>query len=360
MNNVNDSYTEDYNSLVKKGLVNSVGLFKATNDVDEQSLDFFTYAEKYVAKMKEDGRGKSAKNYEVSVNNLQKFLGCRTIDFNKMTAVFFYKYHTWMLRKGLGNRGQELYLGSIRKIFNEAVLEYNDYDTGEILIRVSPFKRFKVPTFIYTNNAEKKALSVETIRKIFAYQPQTSREALAKDIYTLSFCLCGMNAADLYACDKFDSNSKKLTYYRAKTKSRRADGAEMQITFPAEVEHLLSKYGSSSVGSGVFNFSKHYANVDNFSRAVNRGLKRIGKNKNVGVARLTLYTARHSWATIAVNDLGIPEEQVDDCLAHAPMRKMLHRYVKKDWSKIDKTNRKVLDYVFGVAAGGNCRQLSLF
>ena len=166
-----------------------------------------------------------------------------------------------------------------------------------------------------------------------------------------------MNAADLYTCDKFDSDSKKLTYYRAKTKSRRADGAEMQIIIPQEIEHLFEKYKSNG-GKRVFNFSEKYVDIDGFNIAVNRGgLKKIGKA--VKVDRLTLYTARHSWATIAVNDIGIPEEQVDDCLAHAPIRKMLHRYIKKDWSKIDKTNRKVLDYVVGIA-GSSCRQLSLF
>ena len=355
MNNIINWLSVYYKFASGKKLVNNSVDIELAN----KKLDFFVFANKYVEKMRADGRAKSASNYASTVGNLQKFLKPRErLNFNEITAAFCYKYHAWMAQSGLGQRGQELYLSCLRKIFNDAVLEYNDYDTGEILITVNPFVRFKIPTPVFVNNAERRALPVETIRQIFAYQPRTAREGLARDIYKLSFCLCGMNAADLYTCERFDIESKKLIYYRAKTKACRADGAEMQITIPQEVEHLFEKYRSNG-SKRVFNFSEKYVNIDSFNIAVNSGgLRKIGEA--VKVDRLTLYTARHSWATIAVNDLNIPEEQVDDCLAHAPVRKMLRRYVKKDWSKIDKANRKVLDYVLGGITSNCCRQLSLF
>jgi len=202
---------------------------------------------------------------------------------------------------------------------------------------------------------------VETIRQIFAYQPKSAGEQFAKDIYMLSFCLCGMNAADLYTCSvvKNDVGEIRLVYNRAKTKSHRADRAEMQIGIQPEIMHLLEKYRNVGEGNRIFEFADRFVNVDGFNAAVNsprRGLRKIGKSDEVNVDRLTLYTARHSWATIAVNNCGIPEELVDDCLAHAPKRKMLHLYVKKDWSRIDKANRQVLNYVFGLSGSG-CRQL---
>ncbi|MDR1226837.1 MAG: site-specific integrase [Prevotellaceae bacterium] len=310
---------------------------------DHGGLDFFVFAKKYVDKMKADGRVKSAKNYELTRDNLKKFITRPSgLNFNEITANFCYKYHDWMISRGIGVRGQQLYLSCLRKFFNEAVREYNDYDTGETPITVNPFMRFKVPTPAFTNNAERKALSVETMRKIFAYEPKSRCEVVAKDVYMFSFCLCGINAVDIYNCDNLENNV--LRYSRSKTKWRQ-DGSEMRITIPAEVQYVLDKYSDNS-RKRVFDFYKKYVNVDGFNQALNRKLKKIGMDESVMVDNLTFYSARHSWATIATNDLNIREEHVDECLAHAPVRKMLHRYVKKDWSRIDTINRKVLDYVF--------------
>ena len=185
MVSVTQSFPGRYNVLERRLVTNSAEPIKD----DGQCLDFFAFANKKIEMIK-GGRVKSAKNYKLMVGNLQKFLKPRErLSFNEITAIFCSKYHAWMVQSGLGQRGQELYLGCLRKIFNDAVLEYNDYDTGEILITVNPFVRFKIPAPVFVNNAERRALPVETIRQIFAYQPQTVREELAKDVYTLSFCL---------------------------------------------------------------------------------------------------------------------------------------------------------------------------
>ncbi|MDR1225769.1 MAG: site-specific integrase [Prevotellaceae bacterium] len=305
-------------------------------------LDFFEFAEQYIERMKADGRD-SARNYTATINNLMKFLGRGTnLDFNAITANFCYQYHQWMIAQKLGIRGQELYFGSIRKLLNAAIAKYNDYDKDITPITVDPFRRFKIPKTPNTSNAEHRALLAKTIRKIFAYQPspKSQREILAKDIFMLSFCLCGMNAIDLYTCTSLKNNV--LIYNRSKTKDRRADQAEMRITIPQEVRHIVSKYkGEKGL---VFSFAQCYSTSNCFNAALSKGLKAICKKLDID--KFSFYSARHSWATIAINDLQLPSANVDECLAHVPVRKMLHKYVKRDWSRIDVTNRTVLDYIF--------------
>ena len=315
-------------------------------ELDKKQIapDFFEFAKTFIESMENDGRKKSAINYRVAVRNLSKFLGREMdLDFNEMTATFRGKYCDWMNKNKLGKRGQELYLVSIRKIFDAAVATFNDYEVGNIKIRTNPFKNFKVPKPKFKSLCEKRALSVDTLQKIFTAPISTSREELARDVFLLSFCLCGMNAVDLYTCAEIKGT--QLIYFRSKTKARRDDDAEMRINIPAEVIQVFNKYRSVE-GNHVFLFSKHYSENGNFTTAINKGLKSINRKLNLGIDELSLYYARHSWATIASNEVHLSDDLVDECLVHAPLHRMLRTYVKRDWSKIDVANRQVLDYVF--------------
>ena len=61
---------------------------------------------------------------------------------------------------------------------------------------------------------------------------------------------------------------------------------------------------------------------------------------------LQFYAARHTWATIAANEAGIDKWTVHECLNHADLSmRVTDYYIKRDWSHIDRANRRVLDYV---------------
>ena len=84
--------------------------------------------------------------------------------------------------------------------------------------------------------------------------------------------------------------------------------------------------------------------MENFNQAINIGLKEVGKE--VGVEKLQFYAARHSMATIAVNDVGISKYIVNDMLCHvSPDMRVTELYIKKDFKPINEANAKLLDYV---------------
>jgi len=84
--------------------------------------------------------------------------------------------------------------------------------------------------------------------------------------------------------------------------------------------------------------------MDTFSSALNHGLKKIGDL--LGVDDLEFYAARHSWATIAVNDVGIDKYTVHSALNHVDdSMRVTDIYIKKSWDHIDQANRKLLDFV---------------
>ena len=60
---------------------------------------------------------------------------------------------------------------------------------------------------------------------------------------------------------------------------------------------------------------------------------------------LSIYWARHTWATIA-SELDIPKETIAKALGHGGSS-VTDIYIDFDMRKVDEANRKVIDYVNG-------------
>ncbi len=302
---------------------------------ENKGVSFTNFAAKWI----EESTIKGIKNYKTALNALCTFVGrdnilCEEINVKTMKA----------FENALKDRprAQSLYPNCIKTIFNAAKEYYNDEDNDIIRIKHS-LDKYKP---VEQNIAEKRALDVETIRRIFALpydnikvKGKSSRHDLALDCFRLSFCLMGMNSADLFNATEIDGNT--IVYDRMKTKDRRRDKAEIQVKITDYIKPLVEKYKGKE---RVFNFSERFTTMDSFNRAINIGLKEIGKE--IGIERLQFYAARHSMATIAVNDVGISKYIVNDMLNHTDQSlRITELYIKKDFSHINEANVKLLDYI---------------
>ena len=302
---------------------------------ENKGISFTDFAAKWI----KESTIKGIKNYKTALNALCSFVGrdnilCEEINVKTMRA----------FENALKDRprAQSLYPNCIKTIFNAAREYYNDEDNDIIRIKHSLDKYKPVDQ----NIAEKRALDVETIRRIFALpydnirvKGKSSRHDLALDCFRLSFCLMGMNSADLYYADKLKDNT--IIYDRMKTKDRRRDKAEIQVKITDYIKPLVEKYKGKE---RVFNFYERFTTMESFNRAINIGLKEIGKE--IGIERLQFYAARHSMATIAVNDVKISKYIVNDMLNHTDQSlRITELYIKKDFNTINEANVKLLDYV---------------
>jgi integrase len=166
----------------------------------------------------------------------------------------------------------------------------------------------------------------------------------------LSFCLWGTNAVDLYECT--DYKNGRITYDRTKTKSRRDDYANISIKVEPEILPLMEKYRDKT-GERVFCFYQMYSDPHALNDAIGKGMRGIekkgmgGLRQALDIDNLTFYTARHSFASIATNDVKINKYTVHEMLNHVIKElKITDIYVNKDWSPMDEANRKLLDFVF--------------
>lgn len=279
---------------------------------------------------------KGIKNYKTALNAICSFVGRDNILCEEINVKTMKSFENALKDRP---RAQSLYPNSIKTMFNAAREYYNDEDNDIIRIKHS-LDKYKP---VEQNVAEKRALDVGTMRKIFAlpYKNSTAdnRHDLALDCFRLSFCLMGMNSADLYNATEYDGAT--IIYDRMKTKDRRRDNARMQVDVTDHIRPLVDKYKGKE---RVFNFCERFATMGSFNRAINIGLKEIGKE--IGVERLQFYAARHSMATIAYNCVHVPKYIVDEMLNHVNgSLRMVDVYVKRDFTQINDANVKLLDYV---------------
>ncbi len=324
----------------------------------QQTIDFIKFSREWIVSTTIKG----APNYTTALNALVRFIGKEELDINLITLDFLEKFKLFLNKeretrtKKLmqqdkrvpSNRSLSLYLISIKKLFNEAKKKYNKKDRNLILIPNSPFDEFEIPKQEATR---KRAISPDIIKKVWKLPykdmkkgyKSTCRYNLAKDCFILSFCLMGINSADLYNATDMKGNT--ISYNRTKTKTRRLDGAKMMVDIPKIVQPLMDKYRDKT-GKRIFNFYQYYADEKGFNKAINYGLKEIGAILEID--DLEYYAARHSWATIALNKVGIDKYIVHAALNHIDdSMKVTDIYIERDFVNENKANAKVVKFVFG-------------
>lgn len=323
-----------------------------------QIIDFIKFSREWIASTTIKG----APNYTSAINALVRFIGKEELNVNLITTEFLDSFKTFLnkehetrtkklIQQGKrvpSNRSLSLYLISIKKLFNEAKKKYNKKDKNLILIPHSPFDDFVIPKQEATR---KRAIPADIIKKVWKlpYKDMkkgykaTCRYNLAKDCFILSFCLMGVNSADLYNATKMEGNT--ITYYRTKTKDRRLDNAKMMVNIPVIIQPIIDKYRDKT-GKRLFDFYQYYCDEKGFNKAINYGLKEIGSI--LGIDDLEYYAARHSWATIALNKVGIDKYIVHAALNHIDdSMKVTDIYIERDFVNENKANAKVVRYVFG-------------
>lgn len=326
-------------SLSAKDLVK---FFQSQKSDKSENLDYLSYLNSEIEDLVKNNKLNQS-NYKAVYNHLENYSKGR-LNFTDITPSFLFSFENYLRKEGVGDSGIIKYIGCIRASFNRAKNIYNDEDRGIVKIPNNPFSRYKLPK---EADSGKRDAGIELLVDLYNYEPKTGLQELAKDMFFLSFYLVGINARDLHN-DELNISKGRLTYQRSKTKDIRSDKAEISIKLEPEVLPLLDKY--KGFGNNVLFICERFGNSKAFNSSLSKGFKQIrenikekGKNK---YNNLTFYSARHSWATIASHNCNIIDSHIAKCLNHKSLDfKTTNKYIKRDWSLIDKCNRQVLDFV---------------
>lgn len=326
-----------------------VSKIKESMQGDHFELDFFTWADKYILTKTETTRNA----YSCALNTLERFLGKRVLDINDINRMMILDFMEYVdnapkifykpksgeygvskktkIAKGASTR----HIMKLANIFNAAKDRYNDEDSGIILIPKSPFDKI---TKVFPPSNGQSSLGMETMQMIISAQVDNETIRAALDVFVISFALMGANMADLY-------NAKPVkdvwVYNRQKTRSRRADMAEMRVNIPNVLLPFIERLQDGSAGWWLPKLHTMAKNKDNATRRVNDALKRWCSAN--GIPTFTLYAARHSWASIARSKAKVEKSLIDECLVHVGDFKLTDIYAERDWDLINEANQKVLD-----------------
>ena len=306
-------------------------------------ISFSMYARKHIEKMIARGQERTSRDYKWALYSLEKFAGGDEIMFSQLTYSFLSR---WIDSLSQTARSKNKYPINIRQIHKAAMLEYNDEERGIQLI-TNPWPKITIPK---EDTPNKRAISPNMLRRFFAVVPDFSRfthplQELGQDVALISFCMCGINSIDLFFAKKSQYHNGIFHYNRRKTSKSRSDNAYFEIRVPQFIKPTFEKYLSKNIESPwLFDFQDRLSTSDSFNANVNAGISQICKKVSPDF-HASLYSFRHSWATIAQNGCGASLGDVDFALNHSTF-KLARVYTKIDYSPAWELNEKVIDYVF--------------
>ncbi len=229
------------------------------------------------------------------------------------------RYLDWLYAQNYSLGTINNYMTAIHAVIREAIRD-------EVIERDPFIKLNKMPR----SPKRKRSLPVEALRELFAAKPRLKSSAVALDVFRLSFMLIGINTIDLLSLSGVVDG--RVNYERHKTRK------QYSIKVEPEALEIINRYKSNKQGQ-LLTFADRWTARNSASKAITKALRRVS-----GRDDLTLYWARHSWATIAYS-IGIPKDIISQALGHSFGVAITDVYIDYDNEKVDEANRRVLDWV---------------
>ncbi len=314
-----------------------------TRYAEERSL--VNYTSKLIARLRTNGRVRTSETYLATLKSITKFLATGRVGTNaygelpdtefpndilldRITTDVLEAYEAWHEENGHSPNTTSFYMRILRAIYNRAV------DEGKIEPK-NPFRR------VYTGIGKtiKRALPIHTIRNIRKLNLEKWPNLdLARDIFILSFYLRGMSFIDMAFLKKTDLRNGFIKYRRRKT------GQMLSIGWTAEMQDIVDKYPENPTEFllpilTTKRPNQYYA-YRNANYTINRNLKKIGQMVELSLP-LTLYVARHSWASAAKTN-GIPIGVISEGMGHTSEMTTQIYLTSLETSVVDQANSIII------------------
>lgn len=292
-------------------------------------ITLFNYMRNMIDRFWRQGQYRTSETYSSALNSFSEFRNGVDLYFEDMDSDLLLAYEYHLKSKSLSPNTISFYMRRLRAVYNKAM------DDGFAENR-SLFKR----VFTSSEKTIKRAVSLRHIKQLKNLDlSYSSSKEFARDIFLFSFYTRGMSFVDIAYLQEKDLKGKVLSYRRKKT------GQLLSIHWEDCMQEIVDKYSSSSISPYLlpiiknheFDLRKQYQNVQSL---VNRNLKNIGKDLNLPIP-LTMYVARHSWASIARSE-GIPISVISEGMGHDSESTTQIYLASLETQIIDKANRKIL------------------
>ena len=305
-----------------------------TDDVIEEfqryanEYSIFNYMESVIIRLKQNGKIRTAETYKAALSSFRKFREDEDMMLESLNSEVMESYEAWQRVRGISPNTSSFYIRILRAVYNRAVEE-------DIVENHNPFRR------VYTgiDKTVKRALPLKMIRKIMNMDlSMIPYLDFARDMFVLSFMLRGMSFIDMAYLKKSDRSNGYITYRRCKTRQ------QLTIAWTTEMQQILDKYPDNEsdyllpiIRNKDVNERFVYRNV---GYNINHNLKTIARKLGISIP-LTMYVARHSWASVA-KAKGIPLSVISEGMGHDSEATTQIYLSSLDTSVVDHANSVIL------------------
>lgn len=274
---------------------------------------------------KRDWAPDTVRLHEDSIKKFIEFAG-KNFMLSMLDSSMVYDFRDFLRSKGYSETTVAMKISTLRRIVYFAV------NHGYAKYEIPPFFDYKEPHPIVRDIA----LTLEQLRQIRDVQIDHKWTECARDLFMLSFYMCGMNLGDILAQDLTKDSVK---FIRIKTKSRRNPNEFTEFTVQPEARAIINKY----MVDGKLQF---------YGRSAKKSIQHITDGyisqlrQLVGIDKMIYYSARKTFAQLS-NELMIKDSVIEYCLGDAISnpRRALSFYIKVNKRMADKAIRKVFDAV---------------
>lgn len=314
--------------------LDSNGLTYTADDVIDEfnryahEYSLFNFMESLIARLKQNGKLRTSETYRSTLNSFKNFRQDEDIMLDCITSEIMEAYEAWHKKRGVAPNTISFYTRVLRAVYHRAVED-------DVIENRNPFRK------VYTgvDKTVKRALPLAVIKKIKALDLSlTPAIDYARDMFLMSFYLRGMSFIDMAYLKKTDLKNGYITYRRRKT------GQQLIIEWTKEMQIILDKYPENKseyllpvIRNPGINERCTYRNT---GYNINHSLKRIAGMVGVTIP-LTLYVARHSWAS-AAKSKGIPLSVISEGMGHDSEATTQIYLASLDTSVVDRANFLIL------------------
>lgn len=288
-------------------------------------------------------RMKKAQRHSNAVHHLHALQGMEKatsmeIPFEKINYSWLMDVETEMRSRGLKYTTISVYLRALRSVFNKAI------NHGTVEYSIYPFRRYKIKSGVTTP----RSLTLEEMKKFFAYKPTCDKKKHAHDIGRLIFMFRGMNYTDLAKLTRDNLKNGRIVYHRSKTKKL------YSINIHKVALRILDEYSTvgetlllSLLSEAQYKQQERLPNIMKQKiKVLNKWLRKIGDELEV-TESLSTYVFRFSHANIC-RQLGYSKDMISQSLGHVNPNgaAVTDRYLNDyDHALIDEMNDRAIEEV---------------
>lgn len=289
-----------------------------------------TFIKSIIVQLQQNHQHCTARNYQSTLNSFMRFRGGEDLPLDMMDATIIQSYEAWLKNQSICRNTSSFYMRILRAVYNRAVEK-------DLVTQQHPFRH------VYTgiDKTRKRAVDLGMIKSLKQMDLTGKQsQSFARDMFLMSFCLRGISFVDLAKLRKTDIRGGYLYYTRSKTRQ------SLCVKWEPIMQEITDKY-KPQVESSEYLFPILSDDSTFNNNAYRNAQMRIGYNlkaiaKTLGLKEnLTLYVARHSWATIA-RDSNVPVSVISEALGHDSELTTQIYLQSIQTSEVDKANASIL------------------